>query len=90
MFDVAREKRDACIQVARTWEEFTEALKQKKMILAPWCDEKDVKKRTKDEGEMGAAKSLCTPFGQPELAEGTLCFASGKPARKWTYWGRTY
>ncbi|GFS30578.1 tRNA synthetase-related [Actinidia rufa] len=21
---------------------------------------------------------------------GTLCFASGKPAKKWTYWGRSY
>lgn len=103
--------------------------------------EKDVKARTK--GEMGAAKTLCTPFVQPELPEGTsdilyycetaakflefegdgtakvttynkslsscilnfmsshltklhvpitgtLCFASGKPAKKWTYWGRSY
>ena len=21
---------------------------------------------------------------------GTTCFASGKPAKKWTYWGRSY
>ncbi|GER36554.1 prolinetRNA ligase [Striga asiatica] len=92
LFDVAKQKRDACIQVVRTWEEFVEALGQKKMILAPWCDEeeveKDVKARTK--GDMGAAKSLCSPFDQPELPEGTLCFASGKPAKKWTYWGRSY
>ncbi|MCL7030782.1 hypothetical protein MKW94_006659 [Papaver nudicaule] len=62
------------------------------MILAPWCDEaeveRDVKARTK--GEMGACKTICTPFDQPELSEGTLCFASGKPAKKWTYWGRSY
>lgn len=32
--------------------------------------EKDVKARTK--GEMGAAKSLCSPFDQPELSEGTI------------------
>ncbi|KAG8379800.1 hypothetical protein BUALT_Bualt07G0127000 [Buddleja alternifolia] len=89
MFDVAKEKRDACIQVVHTWEQFVEALAQKKMILAPWCDEeKDVKARTK--GDMGAAKSLCSPFQQPELPEGTKCFASGKPAKKWTYWGRRY
>ncbi|TQD83136.1 hypothetical protein C1H46_031298 [Malus baccata] len=92
LFNVAKEKRDASIKVAKTWEEFMEALNQKKMILAPWCDEQeveeDVKKRTK--GEIGAAKSLCTPFEQPELPEGTLCFASGKPAKKWTYWGRSY
>lgn len=30
--------------------------------------EKDVKARTK--GEMGAAKTLCSPFDQPELLEG--------------------
>ncbi|KAF6152806.1 hypothetical protein GIB67_004635 [Kingdonia uniflora] len=92
LFDVATQKRDASVKVAETWEEFTLALNEKKLILAPWCDEmeveEDVKKRTK--GEMGAAKSLCTPFDQPELPTGQLCFASGKPARKWTYWGRSY
>ncbi|KAJ0255665.1 Retrotransposon gag domain-containing protein [Hirschfeldia incana] len=92
MFDVAKQKRgDACV-VVKTWDEFVEALGQKKLILAPWCDEKevemDVKRRTKDEG--GAAKTLCSPFDQPEIPEGTLCFASGKPAKKWTYWGKSY
>ncbi|GAB2261855.1 hypothetical protein Droror1_Dr00002852, partial [Drosera rotundifolia] len=92
LFDVAKQKRDEFIKVVRTWDEFSDALAQKKLILAPWCDEeeveKDVKKRTK--GEIGAAKTLCTPFDQPELEEGTLCFASGKPAKKWSYWGRSY
>ncbi|GAB2226017.1 hypothetical protein Droror1_Dr00021800 [Drosera rotundifolia] len=92
LFDVAKQKRDESIKVVRTWDEFSDALAQKKLILAPWCDEeeveKDVKKRTK--GEIGAAKTLCTPFDQPELEEGTLCFASGKPAKKWSYWGRSY
>ncbi|KAL9243175.1 hypothetical protein vseg_017096 [Gypsophila vaccaria] len=92
LFEVAKQKRDACIQVIKTWDEFVDALAHKKLILAPWCDEeeveKDVKARTK--GEMGAAKTLCTPFDQPEMEEGTLCFASGKPATKWTYWGRSY
>ena len=35
--------------------------------------ERDVKMRTK--GEMGAAKSLCSPFEQPELPEGTILFS---------------
>ncbi|KAG4913798.1 hypothetical protein JHK85_055190 [Glycine max] len=90
LFDVAKQKRDECIQIIHTWDEFVQALNQRKMILAPWCDEEeveaDVKARTK--GEMGAAKTLCSPFDQPELPEGTKCFASGKPATKWTYWGR--
>ncbi|KAJ3675837.1 hypothetical protein LUZ60_004879 [Juncus effusus] len=92
LFNAAKEKRDSCIKVVSTWDEFIAALNDKKMILAPWCDEeeveKDVKARTK--GEMGACKTLCSPLEQPQLAEGTLCFASGKPAKKWTYWGRSY
>ncbi|XVF32998.1 hypothetical protein REPUB_Repub17cG0130400 [Reevesia pubescens] len=92
LFDAAKQKRDACVEVVKTWEEFVTALGQKKLILAPWCDEEDVEKdvKARTKGEMGAAKSLCTPFEQPELPEGTKCFASGKPANKWTYWGRSY
>ncbi|XP_045805042.1 proline--tRNA ligase, cytoplasmic-like [Trifolium pratense] len=92
MFDVAKRKQDECIQVIQTWDEFVEALHQRKIILAPWCDDKvvelDVKEKT--ENEMGAVKILCSPFDQPKLLEGTKCFASGKPAKKWTYWGRSY
>ena len=39
LFDAAKEKRDACIQIVRTWDEFVEALGKRKLILAPWCDE---------------------------------------------------
>ncbi|KAL6983269.1 proline--tRNA ligase, partial [Sarracenia purpurea var. burkii] len=39
LFDDAKRKRDACIKIVKTWDEFVEALNQKKMILAPWCDE---------------------------------------------------
>ncbi|KAL6135557.1 hypothetical protein ACLB2K_067784 [Fragaria x ananassa] len=89
LFDVAKQKRDASVTVARTWDEFTVALSENRLILAPWCDEQaveeDVKARTNSE-----AKSLCSTFEQPQLPQGTLCFASGKPAKKLTYWGRSY
>lgn len=39
LFDAAKQRRDDCIQTVTTWDEFIEALSQKKMILAPWCDE---------------------------------------------------
>ncbi|KAG0496488.1 hypothetical protein HPP92_001006 [Vanilla planifolia] len=92
LFNAAKEKRDACIKVVHTWEEFIAALNNKKLILAPWCDEEEVEKdvKTRTKGELGAAKTLCSPLDQPVLPEGTLCFASGKPAKKWTYWGRSY
>lgn len=37
-----------------------------------------------------AAKTLCIPFDQPALAEGTKCIASGLPATCWVLWGRSY
>eukprot|EP00271_Cylindrocystis_brebissonii_P000318 TRINITY_DN10418_c0_g1_i1.p1 TRINITY_DN10418_c0_g1~~TRINITY_DN10418_c0_g1_i1.p1 ORF type:complete len:587 (+),score=173.53 TRINITY_DN10418_c0_g1_i1:153-1913(+) len=89
----ATAERDASIARVTKWEDFIPALDAKKMVLAPWCDEveveEDVKKRSAA-GEGGAAKTLCMPFDQPELPEGTLCFASGKPAKRWALWGRSY
>lgn len=92
MFERAKIKRDSCIVKAENWDEFMQALNNKMMVLAPWCDEVDVEEdvKTKTKGETGAAKTLCMPFDQPELPEGTVCFASGKPAKKWALWGRSY
>jgi hypothetical protein len=39
LLKTAKEKRDACIEVIHTWDEFTTALNNKRLILAPWCDE---------------------------------------------------
>lgn len=39
LYNVAKQKKEACIQTVSTWEEFVQALGQKKLILAPWCDE---------------------------------------------------
>ncbi|VVB05116.1 unnamed protein product [Arabis nemorensis] len=94
LYDVAKRKVEESTQKVETWDDFVEALSQKKLILAPWCDEveveKDVKERTRGDGTLGGAKTLCTLLEQPELREDTLCFASRKPAKKWTYWGRSY
>ncbi|CAH9078187.1 unnamed protein product [Cuscuta europaea] len=91
LFDVAKQKRDDCIEIVDTWDEFVNALNRKKVVLAPWCDEeaveKDVKARTVE--NMSSIKSICSPLEQPELTKGVMCFASGKPAKKWTYWGRS-
>jgi len=37
-----------------------------------------------------AAKTLCIPFDQPELPEGTMCLISGLKATCWVLWGRSY
>lgn len=39
----------------------------------------------------GAAKSLCIPFNQPPIKEGTMCFTgNGEKATAWSLWGRSY
>jgi hypothetical protein len=57
------------------------------------CDEEevedDVKRRSASKDAMGA-KTLCLPIEQPELPPGALCFATGKPAKNWALWGRSY
>ena len=89
----AKSRFDASLSTCTTWEDFMAALDNKHMVLAPWADEEaieeDVKKRSATTGAMGA-KTLCIPLEQPELPEGTLCFASGKPAKNWALWGRSY
>lgn len=46
-----------------------------------------------DSGEdllTGAAKTLNVPYEQPELPEGTCCFACDKKATVTALWGRSY
>ncbi|KAG2307583.1 hypothetical protein Bca52824_027331 [Brassica carinata] len=75
LYVVAKRKLEESIQKVETWDEFKEALRLKKLVLAPWCDEveveNDVKENTKGENEAGA-KTLCTPFDQPEQREDIL------------------
>eukprot|EP00798_Chlamydomonas_sp_ICE-L_P007522 gene7522-669_t len=93
MLKSATERYNAALETVHTWDEFMAALDRRHMCLVPWADEpeveEDVKKRSAS-GEAMGAKSLCIPFDQPELPEGTLCFASGKPAKNWVLFGRSY
>lgn len=84
---------------ATDWDGFMNELNQKKYVETPWCCnpecEEDVKEQSaKDSDETsglsGKAKTLCMPFSQKEVAEGTKCFRSGKPAKKYVIWGRSY
>jgi prolyl-tRNA synthetase len=93
MFTKAKATFDGCLEKATNWDDFMAAIDRKHMVLAPWADEVEVeemvKKKSASEGAMGA-KTLCIPMEQPELVEGMVCFASGKPAKNWALWGRSY
>ncbi len=76
------------------------------LLLAPWCEkiscEEAVKTRTVSEADMtpnangempalsGSAKTLCIPFNQMPLEEGTTCFQCGCKASCFALWGRSY
>jgi prolyl-tRNA synthetase len=64
-----------------------------------WVKKTSKEESLKNRGEEGeddttatsvAAKTLCIPFDQPELPEGTKCLASDMPATCWVLWGRSY
>jgi len=105
MFQKAKEGRDSKIITVMKWAEFVPALETGSLVLTPFCDqmewEENVKKMSRDEALRGAfesatcstsvaAKTLCKPFDQPPLPEGTPCFVSGLPATTWVLWGRSY
>ena len=48
-----------------------------------------VRKRSASGDAMGA-KTLCLPLEQPDLPPGTPCFVTGRPAKNWALWGRSY
>ncbi|CEM27581.1 unnamed protein product [Vitrella brassicaformis CCMP3155] len=129
LFVQAKKKLDDAIVKVTKWEEVTPALNQRKIVLAPWCQEEEtedeIKKRTTEEAAQtlaneqatqpaaaaaaaagegeeeyaapaltGAAKPLCILTDddprRPPLTEDTKCFLTGKAARCWALFGRSY
>jgi len=100
-----KERDDHVAQVTE-WSQFVPALDARNIALCPWCEvtacEDDVKRRSAEESLKqkeeensgfrltGAAKTLCIPFNQPALPEGTKCFACNEKAKAWTLFGRSY
>jgi prolyl-tRNA synthetase len=105
MLERARGVLQENIQIVRTWDEVVPALKARKLVLAPWCEDKEtedeIKKKTrlefeedeKNTGMSGAMKTLCLPLersGYQLPIQDEKCFFTGKPAKRWTLWGRSY
>lgn len=67
------------------WEEWVKTTSREESLKARGEEGEDERAATSV-----AAKTLCMPFEQPELPEGTKCIASGMPAKCWVLWGRSY
>ncbi|KJP86437.1 prolyl-tRNA synthetase [Plasmodium fragile] len=103
LFLKAKKKLDESIVQVTSFSEVMDALNRKKMVLAPWCEdistEEEIKKETQrlsqnqantETSLSGAMKPLCIPLDQPPLPPNTKCFWSGKPAKRWCLFGRSY
>ncbi|RVE44602.1 hypothetical protein evm_010740 [Chilo suppressalis] len=106
MFAKATKDRDARLSVHTKWNDFTEALEKKHILMAPFCGEipceDNIKKdsaRTDDDATtdvkapaMGA-KSLCIPFEPPrQLTDSDVCIhpACKSKPKFITLFGRSY
>jgi len=103
LYAKAKVKSDERRVRATTMEEFLQKLPGN-AVLVPFCEEKECENRVKEITEhqttisesdvkfelTGKAKSLCIPFDQPELPQGTKCFCCEIEAKSWTYFGRSY
>jgi len=104
LYNKAKKDKEEHTKSAITWEEFLAHLNEKNIVKVPFCCtascEGKVKEKSAEESKSqttdhkfeltGAAKSLCIPFEQPELPQGTKCFACGNAAVAWTLFGRSY
>jgi len=71
----------------KEWPEFLKAIKDKKMVYAPWCGSTECEDWIKD--KTGGAKSLNIPFNLPKKID-EKCPHCGRPAKVWCYFARSY
>jgi len=104
LFEKASKAKEEHTKQATDWEGFLNYLNNKNIVLVPFCCtsecENNVKAKSAEESKAqatdlefeltGSAKSLCIPFNQPPLEQGTKCFACESHAVSWTLFGRSY
>ena len=67
--------------------EFHQAIGEKKIVLAPFCEENSCEEKIKEKEE--GVKSLNIPLNQKPL-KGKTCFSCGKDAKVMCYFGKSY
>ena len=101
MFDKVKDNMNKQRTDANNFEEFLGGMNKGHLVYTKWCNdskcEDDVKEKVKkiaaenqEEDTVGTCKTLNIPLEQPNIEEGTKCFACGNPAKVLTIWGRSY
>lgn len=66
---------------------FIKAVEERKLVLAPFCCEKDVEEELK--AGTGGVTSRCVPLDAPAI-KSEKCVWSGRPAKEWVYFAKSY
>jgi prolyl-tRNA synthetase len=103
LLESARQQRDAAMAVALNWQDFKTVWQRKKMVLAPWCDEVEAEKQVEEKLRRRCKLMLRMPYELDNnthlslitrtittLSADTKCFVTGKPAKSWGLWGRSF
>ncbi|KAF9762886.1 Proline--tRNA ligase [Nosema granulosis] len=99
MYSKAKKRLQEGIKHVETFEEFLKELDNKKIIMAPWCQnnecEENIKKNSTKHDENNkvistGAKSLCIPFEAEIIEKQQKCVCCGEKAVKKTLFGRSY
>nr|XP_013180917.1 unnamed protein product [Papilio xuthus] len=98
MYNKAKKKLNEGIVQVETFDELLKELNNKKILMAPWCQENKCEDSIKKDSTVydennkivsTGAKSLCIPF-ESQSVENKMCVYCGKKAIKYTLFGRSY
>ena len=88
LFNTAKEAMDINTVEVTSYEEFREAIENKKRCLVPWAEDEESEDAIKEET---GAKSSCIPLEYREKSlDDIKCFYSGKPATCWAYFSKSH
>jgi prolyl-tRNA synthetase len=88
LFIKAKKHLSDSIVVATNWAQFTNAVKERKLILAAHCGEADCEDMIKD--QTGGVSSRCIPFDDEKLKREKECVHCGKPSKYSVYFSKSY
>ena len=87
LFNKSEKHLNSSLVEAKNWNDFKNALSDKKIVLAPFCNQKNCEEYIKDKTKGG--KSLNIPFSQPSKIK-ELCIHCKKEAKVMCYFGKSY
>jgi prolyl-tRNA synthetase len=88
MLERARQFVQSSITKANTWEEFEQAVNNKKLSLSPHCGDEDCEAEIKEVTK--GVTTRCIPLRNEKLEPGAVCIRCGKKAKYNIYFGRAY